>query len=93
MVVVRDAGVGLPPGAGATIFEPFGRASNVAHGTIPGLGMGLYICRDIVAQHGGRIWVTSPGVGGGTTVGFWLPAAPRPASEPDAAGALAAPPL
>ncbi|HET8629401.1 MAG TPA: histidine kinase N-terminal 7TM domain-containing protein [Thermomicrobiales bacterium] len=94
MVVVRDAGVGLPPGAGATIFEPFGRASNVAQGTIPGLGMGLYICRDIVAQHGGRIWATSPGVGGGTTVGFWLPPAPREAGESDAAaGALAAPPL
>ncbi|HEX5505515.1 MAG TPA: histidine kinase N-terminal 7TM domain-containing protein [Thermomicrobiales bacterium] len=93
-VTVRDAGVGLPPGAAATIFEPFGRASNVAHGTIPGLGMGLYICRDIVAQHGGRIWAASPGPGEGTTVGFWLPAAPRTPAEPEgAAGVLAAPPL
>lgn len=74
LVTVRDEGVGLPSGAADSLFAPFGRAANVAQGRIPGLGLGLYICRNIVESHGGRIWMTSAGEGRGATVSLRLPA-------------------
>jgi len=73
IVEVRDQGIGVPPGAEATIFQPFGRAPNAAARQIRGMGLGLYLCRNIVERHGGRIWAESPGEGQGTTVRFWLP--------------------
>ncbi len=76
-LTVSDEGIGLPTGQTETIFEPFGRASNAAVQQIPGLGLGLSICRQLIDAHGGHVWATSPGEGRGTTVGFWLPH-PRP---------------
>jgi signal transduction histidine kinase len=73
-LTVTDHGIGLPPGQEAHIFEAFGRASNAATHQIPGLGLGLSICRQLVEDHGGRIWATSPGENQGTTLGVWLPA-------------------
>jgi PAS domain S-box-containing protein len=74
-IAVRDLGIGLPAGSEEAIFEPFGRAPNAAHRHIQGLGLGLYICRQIVERHGGRIWAESPGDGHGTTIQLWLPLA------------------
>jgi signal transduction histidine kinase len=37
------------------------------------MGLGLFICRQIVEQHGGRIWAESPGEGLGATFFVWLP--------------------
>jgi signal transduction histidine kinase len=70
---VQDEGIGLPPGAAAAIFEPFGRADNAERRHLPGLGLGLHICRGIIERHGGRIWAESAGEGRGTTVSIWLP--------------------
>ena len=57
----RDNGVGIPAAYHQDIFEPFRRL----HGRdYPGSGLGLAVCRQIIAQHGGRIWVEStPGEG------------------------------
>jgi PAS domain S-box-containing protein len=74
-VSVRDEGIGLPPGSTEVIFEPFGRAANAARRHLPGLGLGLYICRGIVTRHGGQLWAESAGPGCGTTFRLWLPAA------------------
>jgi len=72
-IAVRDEGIGLPPGVEATIFEPFGRAVNATALHLPGLGLGLYLCRELVERHGGWIRAESAGEGHGTTVSFWLP--------------------
>jgi signal transduction histidine kinase len=73
LVRVRDEGIGLPDGAAERVFEPFSRAANAFARNIPGLGLGLHICRQIVQRHGGRMWAESPGEGQGTTIHVWLP--------------------
>jgi PAS domain S-box-containing protein len=76
LLEVSDHGIGLPSQAAADrIFEPFSRADNAEHRQITGMGLGLYICRNIVEQHHGRIWARSEGEGRGTTISVWLPEA------------------
>ena len=59
---VRDRGVGIPEEAQARIFGRFERAASERH--YGGLGLGLYITREIVVAHGGEITVRSaPGEG------------------------------
>lgn len=51
-VAVRDTGPGLEPATAERVFDAF--YTTKSHG----LGMGLAICRSIIAAHGGRLWVT-----------------------------------
>jgi signal transduction histidine kinase len=71
-IAVVDHGIGIPQGERDRIFERFFRASNVQSITDTGLGLGLYICRRIVEEHGGRIW-HEPTPGGGSTFVVALP--------------------
>jgi PAS domain S-box-containing protein len=66
-VTFADTGTGIPAEQLEQLFEPF--MSTKAQG----LGLGLYVCRNIVQEHGGRIDVQSK-VGHGTTFTVWLPA-------------------
>jgi signal transduction histidine kinase len=52
-VIVQDNGVGISPSQKDTIFEPYSRVQQSQYQ--PGLGLGLYICRQIVLAHGGEI--------------------------------------
>lgn len=66
---VRNEGAPVPLEERATLFEPFKRGKR-AHGD--GLGLGLYIVRQIASAHGGRISVET-GTGLGTRFVVWLP--------------------
>ncbi|MFP2925865.1 ATP-binding protein [Pyxidicoccus sp. 3LG] len=59
VVTVRDSGIGIPKEEQPHLFERFFRARNAPVSGFGGLGLGLYICRDIVERHGGHIWVES----------------------------------
>lgn len=68
-LTVRNEGPPVPLEERATLFEPFKRGKRASG---DGLGLGLYIARQIVVAHGGRISVES-GVGLGTRFIVWLP--------------------
>jgi PAS domain S-box-containing protein len=73
LIEVQDHGIGLPPQAAERVFEPFSRAANAEQLQITGMGLGLFICRNIIEQHKGRIWARSAGEGQGTLMSVWLP--------------------
>lgn len=76
-VRVEDTGVGIPADKFSQVFEKFKQISVDNHPLVPGsavrgTGLGLPICREIVEQHGGRIWVESA-VGEGSIFSFVIP--------------------
>jgi PAS domain S-box-containing protein len=78
-ITVTDVGIGLDADALQHLFQPFGRAPNAAE--IQGMGLGLYIARQIVERHGGWIRASSPGPNLGATFRVWLPTEPGQADE------------
>ena len=68
--VLHDSGPGIPADALPHVFERFWQIDNHQR---RGLGLGLYICEQIVGAHGGKIWAESE-LGKGTTFRFTLPA-------------------
>ena len=62
---VRDSGVGIPASELEAVFSLFYRSrAEGTRQTVSGMGLGLYISKEIVERHGGRIWVDStPGQG------------------------------
>ena len=71
-VRVSDSGIGIPRTQLKRIFHRFYRFQ--AHGfKVKGTGLGLYIVRSIVKQHGGRVFAASEGEGKGSTFTVELP--------------------
>lgn len=74
VIVCTDCGPGIEPSVIGSIFERFERApASRNHG---GLGLGLYVAREIARAHGGDITVES-NVGRGSAFKFWLPRSPE----------------
>jgi signal transduction histidine kinase len=72
VVEISDTGIGIPAGDLELIFEKFQRAGDQLTSKIEGTGLGLSIARQIVENHGGRIWAASTR-GKGSTFTFTLP--------------------
>jgi CheY-like chemotaxis protein len=77
LVEVEDNGRGIPRDIQGRIFEPFFTTKEVGKGT----GLGLYVCRNLVTQLGGRLEVASE-PGRGSTFRVWLPPFEAPAPAP-----------
>ena len=91
-VAVVDHGAGIPDAERERIFERFYRAPNARGITDTGMGLGLYICRRIVEDHGGRIWA-EPTPAGGATFVIALPLEPEPNPKPEVVPPAAESPL
>ncbi len=63
LVVISDTGRGFTQELGNKLFQKFSRG--VEDTLILGTGLGLYICREIIDAHSGKIWAESPGEGKG----------------------------
>ncbi len=70
---VRDSGVGIPQDELKRIFKRFYRVRRRGRPRVKGTGLGLFIVRSIVRNHGGRVFAESEGAGKGTTVTLELP--------------------
>jgi len=77
-LTVSDTGIGLDAAADERLFEAFGRGDNAAF--TPGMGLGLFICRQIVERHGGRVEGHRRTDGPGTVFTAWLPRSREPAN-------------
>lgn len=73
MVTISDSGDGIPAEALEHVLERFYRVDTARGRQRGGSGVGLTIARGIVKAHGGDLAITSPGVGCGTTVTWWVP--------------------
>lgn len=82
-VSVADSGIGIPIAEQELIFDRLHQLPSDIASSRKGLGLGLYICRELVKRHGGQIWVESV-AGHGSTFSFTLPVqtGPKAASGP-----------
>ncbi|MEO6914641.1 MAG: CheR family methyltransferase [Chitinophagaceae bacterium] len=71
-VAVADKGIGIPAVSIQKVFDRFYRGTQPNVNTYPGLGLGLYICAEIIRRHGGTIQVNSK-ENGGSEFYFMLP--------------------
>ena len=62
LISVEDTGTGIKEDCLPKVFDRFFKAENVSqenNENHKGMGLGLYICQQIIEQHGGKIWVES----------------------------------
>jgi signal transduction histidine kinase len=71
-ISVIDNGCGISPEDTEKIFDRLYQKEDRISGSRKGLGLGLYICRELVLRHGGKIWVESE-IGEGSTFFFTFP--------------------
>lgn len=73
-LAIKDQGTGLTPETMNKLFNKFVRADGAGQANVAGTGLGLYVAKQIVEAHGGRIWAESEGEGKGSTFSFELEA-------------------
>jgi two-component system sensor histidine kinase VicK len=75
-VSITDTGIGIPPEEVKKLFSKFFRGTNVLKFQTEGTGLGIYIAKNIIRQHGGEIYAEST-LNRGTTFYFTLPTDPN----------------
>ena len=66
-VLVKDTGVGIPAEVIPKLFQKFSRADDAGKVNIKGTGLGLYVAKQIVDAHNGKLWAESEGASKGST--------------------------
>jgi PAS domain S-box-containing protein len=72
LISVQDTGIGIPKDQQNRVFSRFFRAANAIRAETEGTGLGLFIAKNVVEAHGGKIWFESV-ENKGTTFYFTLP--------------------
>lgn len=70
---VQDTGAGVDPEVMPMLFQKYRTTSYVSEGGLK-TGLGLYVAKELVKAHEGKIWAVSPGIGQGTTLHVTLSA-------------------
>ncbi len=81
LLAIADQGIGIAEEQLDLIFGRFYQIDSTTTRRFGGMGIGLALCKTIVAAHGGRIWVESPGLNQGSTFFVLLPIAPLSPGE------------
>jgi signal transduction histidine kinase len=74
-LTVKDSGIGIAKNELPLIFSKFYRGSTARTTDTEGMGIGLFISKEIIGRHDGKIWVDSDGSGKGAAFSFSLPVA------------------
>lgn len=73
LISIADTGIGIAPEEVHNLSHKFNRASNANSVSVYGSGLGLYISKEILKAHDGWIYISSAGVGKGSTFTIELP--------------------
>lgn len=73
LISVSDSGIGIAKDQLPHIFEKFYRSREAKLANTEGLGIGLYLSKRIIEQHGGKLYASSRGVGYGSNLTIMLP--------------------
>jgi signal transduction histidine kinase len=80
LITIKDNGIGIKTEELSRIFERYYRGHGISR-DMKGLGLGLYISREIVQHHNGVLWATSDGFGMGSSFHIYLPLQSRQKDE------------
>lgn len=83
-ICVSDQGLGMTEQEVRQLFQPFYRLGREAEKRIKGAGLGLYLTKQLVELHGGRVWAESQGPGRGSSFWFTIPLASAEKAQPGA---------
>lgn len=72
VVSIQDFGIGIPADEQERVFERFFRSEKQKASDVAGFGLGLFITKEIIDRHGGKLWLESK-EGKGSTFSFSLP--------------------